>query len=223
MQIRRSELIEQNHGNIWKYLLSIENGLSAMHIYKIEALHYIKQKQDNFNDIIKGKAEMNEEEKRNSFPGDFCEIDNTKISLSFLVWLNTQNFIQTSRNCFDYLAQIIFDYYPNITNKKIDFGVIKENKNKISDERVVEWISNIENSECFNYINDFSNILKHNHDIPTSISLKTSNLEMVCYIPKFEKDDNIHFRTELNNKMTEIFNFTFNSYKELLSYFINNG
>lgn len=222
MTISKEELAKHNHENVWQYIISVGNGLSAMQIYKLEAMHYLKCKQNNFIDVVKGRTKIRDDEKNMFPPGDYHEIDGVNVSLTFLVWLNAQNLIHTGRNCFDYMAQIIFDYFPNITKRKIDFGTIYNNKDKISDNRVVEWLIEIEGSDCFKYINDFSNTIKHNHDISPSISIKTSDLEIMCYIPNFEKENRIHSKNEYSSKLDEVYKFTADSYNRLLPLLMEN-
>ncbi len=217
MQVSNAALKSQGHEKTWRCILSIENGLSAMYVYKLQALQYLSQKRTNFLDIIEGRSEIEENEKKTFPPGDWIDISGTKVSLSLLIWITVQNYIQASRNCFDYFAQIIIDYFPTLTKQsRIDFGAIVKAKSNLKNEKVYDWIESIEQSALFQYINDFSNLVKHNHDMPTSISIRTSDLKMVSYIPDFKKDDRSYSRSELETKMNEIYDFTVRAYNQLL-------
>jgi len=216
MQINKDELEKLGHGRAWQFFLSVHNAVNAMDIYKLYTIHYLKLKRGNLVDIIEGNVEIREEEKLSFPPGDWLEIEGCNISLAFLVWLNTYNFFQSSRNCFDYMAQIIAEFFPNDKLGLIDFGEIAKKMDSFENEALKGWINNVNMSDLYKYIDDYCNTVKHNQYLPTRITVQTSDLEMTGYMQAFKKQvkDDVHVyeETEITEQMNSVRKFTVETY-----------
>ena len=217
MRIDKDEVIDSGHPDTWKYFTSIYNGYEAMRAYRHLIKDCLDRKKANFESIIRGEADIAEKEKYSFPPGDYIAVDGINMSLRFLVNIYTQSFFQFGRNCFDYIAHIIKEFYCQGANfYHVDFGVIVKNKDDITDERVRKYIENIASSEEYKYLCDYNNTVKHNYDPGVSISVKTDNLDMIGKIPPFEKDSRTYGAEDMDEQMKKIHQLTVDAYGDLL-------
>lgn len=150
-------------------------------------------------------------------PGDFITIDGFNMSLRFLVSIYTQSFFQFGRNCFDYFAQIIAEFFcRGISFYQIDFGEVAKKKDSIPNERVRNYIEVILASEEYKYLRDYNNTVKHNYDPGVSISVKTDNLEMIGKMPSFDKNSRSYDAADIDEQMKKIYQFSVDAYGDLL-------
>lgn len=221
MKISKSELKKIGKEKIWKYLTSAYNAVESMRAYRHLINECLNKKQSNFEDIIQGKLPLLEKERCSFPPGDFINIDGIDMSLHFLVSMFTQAFFQSGRNCLDYFAQIIVEFYDlkNLTYN-VDFGTLANRMCSINQDNVWGFVEKIVNAEEYKYLCDYNNLTKHNYDLGISLSVQTDNLEMIGKIPAFSKKikrdtTRSHEGSDLNNQMKSIHKFIADSFEEL--------
>lgn len=217
MKIIKADVINAGHEDTWKYFVSAYNGYEAMRAYRHLIKDCLDRKKSNFEKIIKGKAKISEKEMHSFPPGDYIEVDGINMSLRFLVSIYTQSFFQIGRNCFDYIAQIIADFYcQGVDFYHVDFVAVSRKKDSITDEHVRIYIENVETSEEYKYLCDYNNTVKHNYDLGLSISMKTDTLDMIGEIPSFEKDSRSYDAADMDEQMKKIHEFTVDKFGDLL-------
>lgn len=217
MIIAEADLIDAGYEDTWKYFYSAYNAYDAMYAYRHLIKACLDKKKSNFESIIKGEAEISEKEKHSFPPGDYITVDGINMSLGFLVKIYTQSFFQFGRNCFDYIAQIIASFYcQDFHIKNIDFGALKNVKNRITDERVRKYIADIESSEEYKYLCDYNNTVKHNYDPGLQISMKTDNFDMIGKISSFEKNTRSYDVADMDEQMKKIHNYAVEKFGDLL-------
>ena len=217
MKIDKADVVKAGHEDTWKYFISAYNGYEAMRAYRHLIKDCLDRKKANFESIIKGEAEISENEQYSFPPGDFVTVDGINISLRFLVSIYAQSFFQLGRNCFDYIAQIIAAFYcQGINFYYIDFGAVSKKKDGITDEHVRKFIEDIVASEEYKYLCDYNNTVKHNYDPGVSISLKTDSLDMIGKMPSFEKDSRPYDAMDMDEQTKKIHQFAVDKYGELM-------
>lgn len=217
MKIDKADVVNAGHEDTWKYFISAYNGYEAMRAYRHLIKDCLDRKKANFESIIKGEAEISENEKYSFPPGDLIMVDGINMSLRFLVSIYIQSFFQLGRNCFDYIAQIIAAFYcQGVSFYHVDFGAVANKKDRISDGSVRKYIENIETSDEYKYLCDYNNTVKHNYDPGVSILVKTDNLDMIGKMPSFEKDSRSYDVADMDEQMKKIHQFAVDAYGNLL-------
>ena len=217
MKIDKADVLRTGHEDTWIYFISAYNAYEAMRAYRHLINECLNKKKANFENIIKGEAEIEENERYSFPPGDFVSVDGLNISLRFLVSIYTQSFFQFGRNSLDYIAQIIVKFYcEGINIRHIDFGSVARIKDGIPREDARKYIENIVSADEYKYLRDYNNTVKHNYDPGVSISVKTDSLDMIGKMPSFEKDSRSYGAAEMDDQMKKIHQFVVGAYGDLL-------
>ena len=189
MEIAKYDLIKINHEEAWKYFISVYNAVESMRAYRHIINECLNKKRDNFDRILNGELEIPDSEKKTFPPGNLVRIDGINMSISFLVSQFVHNFFQASRNCFDYMAQIIAVFFCGDLNlKNVDMSKVIKKLDYIKNEDVKQLLNNVSSSEIYQYLCDYNNTVKHNYDMGLLFSVKADTLEPIGKIPAFEKD-----------------------------------
>lgn len=231
MRIEKAHLIELGLSDTWQYFVSAFNATEALRVYRLIEEELLKKKSDNFKDIVNGIKELPEVERKAFPPGDFCPIGEVNVSLSFLYNLNTGNFFQAASNFFDYLSQIINLVYLDESKRidKVDFGKLIRKKDSISSSGIVTLITDIAESENYQFICDYNNTVKHNHGINTTIYTSCETLEMSGKVAAFSKEiqgiERKHDSAVTSEKMKEAHQFVSDAFESFTNEFaaIYNG
>ena len=189
MEISKNDLIRIDHEEAWKYFISAYNAVESMRAYRHIINECLNKKMDNFNKILKGEMEIPDSERTTFPPGNLIRIDDINMSISFLVSQFVHDFFQASRNCFDYMAQIIANVFCGDLNlRNVDMSKVIKKVDYIDNEDVKQLLNNVSNSETYQYLCDYNNTIKHNYDMGILFSIKADTLEPIGKIPAFEKD-----------------------------------
>ncbi len=218
MKIDKADVVNVGHEDTWKYFTSVYSGYEAMRAYRHLIKDCLDRKKANFESIVKGEADILENEQCAFPPGDIITVDGIHMSLKFLVSIYAQSFFQLGRNCFDYIAQIIAAFYcQDIKFYHIDFGAVAKKKDCITDELVRKYIEDIETSEEYKYLCDYNNTVKHNYDPGVSIFVKTDNWDMIGKMPSFDKGSRSYDAVDMDEQMKKIHQFVVGKYGEMLN------
>lgn len=227
--INKSDLKRIGKEDTWKYFTSIFNVMDAAKYYRFMTKLLLDEKTQENIAIIKGDKEIPEEEKYHFPMGDLRPMGDINVSRHFLMGLCLKNFFQYTRNAYDYVSQIINEILiceeKRIVN--VDFEKINRAKNisMIGNQDLVNWLSEINGSEQYKYINDYSNQTKHNYDMGLRESVDTATLDISCKIPGFSKSKEYEAFDGLE-KMQELHKFVAESlvsFMEIIKHSINEG
>lgn len=223
--INKSDLKRIGKEDTWKYFTSIFNVMDAAKYYRFMTKLLLEEKTQENLAIVKGDKEIPEEEKYHFPMGDLRPMGDINVSRHFLMGLCVKNFFQYARNAYDYVSQIINEIViqeeERVTN--IDFATLNRpaNISKIENQDVVNWLSDVFESEHYKYINDYSNQTKHNYDMGIRESVDTSTLDISCKIPGFAKSKEYESFDGLE-KMQELHKFVAESLVKFMEV-INNS
>lgn len=213
MKLNREILRKTEYKQTETYFISMHNAYSAMFVYRALVRYYLEMKEDNFRKIIEGTMDIPENERHYYPPGDLLRVNETDISLRFLIELQAKNFFIEAHNFFDYMAHIIVAFFcGNIEFRLIDFSAIDKKKSEIQQPDVKELIEYISNFATYSYIRDFSNTVKHNRGIGVTIYTNNETLSMNATVQAFSKRINSRVNSypecDLEQKMKEVHSFT---------------
>lgn len=225
MEITLELLEKTGHDNSWKYFVSAFNAIESMRLYRHLINDCLTKRKDNFIEILQGVKSISEQESKRFPPGDYIYVDGTLVRLTFMVDCFAQAFFQTARNCFDYIAQIVVDFYcldkPGAVHK-VDFSRLVEcaNRNKIAREDICSFVKRIAMDKLFVYLGDYNNTVKHNFIPTVKLAMNGSTLDVSGRIPAFSKavGENINRSYEavdVVEKMESIHQFTMDRLIEL--------
>lgn len=223
--LSKNELDDSGYGSAWKYFISADNAINAMHIYSLLVKDCVEKKQSRFIGIISGNIELPENE-CSMIPGDTVSLFGEKIQLSFLANMYINAFFQECRNFFDYVAQIIVEIFSNEKPHVGSVDFFKISQMTFANISVKEFIDEIKNSNKYKYICDFNNTTKHNYNIGIISKITTKDLTLGCNIPPFKKEfknkqHNSYVAVDIENKMDEIFKFTNKAFTQMVDFVHN--
>ena len=92
MRLNREILRMTEYKQTEKYFISMHNADSALRVYRVLVKHYLEMKEANFKKIIAGTMDIPENERYYYPPGDYLLVNETNISLRFLIELQAKNF-----------------------------------------------------------------------------------------------------------------------------------
>ena len=156
-----------------------------------------------------------------SYDLDICGIETTA---PFLLDKLTKDFFQYIRNSFDCMSQAVnasclASQAKNI--ERVDFNLMKgifekQTKAQMFPE-ISSWYEKIAKSDEFSYIEAYNNRTKHICDIYLKLSMVIIGGENESTINPSLKKGMQHQRQSVSEYLTSIYDFTSNSYSELLS------
>ena len=125
-ELNLDDFVNTKHSDVWKYLISADNAISAMYIYKLLITQCLKNKKTAIEKIISGDIDSPEVEIKSLIPDGTIQICEERIEFNSLIYVYTSGFFQECRNFFDYIAQIIVPFFANDGKqyKNISFSTV---------------------------------------------------------------------------------------------------
>lgn len=223
MTISKKELEILGYGDTWEFFISAYNAIESIDAYMLLIKHLLTQKENSFKEVLSGKRIIRDDEKKMFPPGDWLNIEGTNVSISFFITHLGEAFFQMGQNFFDYIAQIVAAIYiKGLKPERVDFRKIESKKRTLENKDIEDLISGVSKSSVFQYIQDYSNTIKHNHEIQIGFWWNTDTLQLSSKIPSFTKrvsDDETHeyIETDMISKMEESKSFITQTFVQLVS------
>lgn len=215
-ELNLDDFVNTKHSDVWKYLISADNAISAMYIYKLLITQCLKNKKTTIEKIISGDIDSPEVEIKSLIPDGTIQICEERIEFNSLIYVYTSVFFQECRNFFDYIAQIIVPFFANDGKqyKNISFSTVAT-MNFGEQESVSAYVKKISESSKYTYLCDYNNTIKHNYNLGIKLIMDTSDYTIHAKIPKFEKRGKKYLSEDLESIMIEMYAFVKSLFVEL--------